>query len=222
MARLFVDNLTVIDFSYLDTERGIVGESWIVDIELVGDLDEQGMVFDFGHIKKQIKHYIDNTVDHCLLVPTDAIGCQYQLLENELSITFPLSNGGIISHRSPQDAVVLIDQKNISKDHIAQQLKTKIKALLLPSNVTDVLIRLNHETTDEAYYHYTHGLQKHLGQCQRIAHGHRSRINISLDGERDNSLETQWAHKLKDRYIAKESHVTGQSTINNIAHPELA
>lgn len=52
MPLLFVKRLTVIDFSYLDAVRGRVGESWQVDIELEDCLDEQGMVLDFGHIKK--------------------------------------------------------------------------------------------------------------------------------------------------------------------------
>ena len=38
MATLFVDNLTVLDFSYLHAKRGMVGESWIVDLELSGEV----------------------------------------------------------------------------------------------------------------------------------------------------------------------------------------
>ena len=59
MNRLFVDNLTVIDFSYFHAHRGVVGESWIVDVTLLGELNEEGMVFDFGHVKKLLKmHWI--------------------------------------------------------------------------------------------------------------------------------------------------------------------
>ena len=221
MARLFVYNLTVIDFSYLDATRGVVGESWIVDIELIGGLDDQGMVFDFGHVKKQIKQFIDNEIDHRLLVPTLSSGYHSNFENNILHIDFPLIAEGLISHQSPKDAVLLIDSPVIDANSIAVDLQHRIKALL-PDNVTEVLINLRNEQIDGAYYHYTHGLQKHLGQCQRIAHGHRSRIEIEIDGARSAQLESYWANRLKDSYIATEDHIIDQLQLNGIAHTRMA
>ncbi len=52
---LFVEGLTVIDCSFLHPDRGLVGESWSVNVSLHGDLDEEGVVFDFSHAKRQLK-----------------------------------------------------------------------------------------------------------------------------------------------------------------------
>jgi len=220
MARLFVDNLTVIDFSYLDAERGVVGESWIVDLELAGDLNEQGMLFDFGDIKKQIKKFIDFEIDHRLLVPVASSGCRIDNQGDEMSIEFPLNAGGVISHQSPKHSVYLVDAEKIDIKKISHDLQTRIHALL-PDNVSEVVIYLRNEIINGAYYHYTHGLQKHLGQCQRIAHGHRSRIEIKINGKRDPGLEAQWAGILKDSYMVTESHIVEELEVNGIEHTRM-
>ena len=69
MASLFVEQLCVIDCASLHPLHGLRGESWIVDLQLDGGLDEQGMVFDFGLVKPTVKRVIDEGVDHRLLVP---------------------------------------------------------------------------------------------------------------------------------------------------------
>ena len=100
MNHLFVDNLTVIDFAYLDPARGLVGESWIADVVLGGELDEQGMVFDFSNVKRTIKRVIDERVDHRLVIPRGDEGLQWN---EDAPNTFrrALTGGGHIEHSSP-------------------------------------------------------------------------------------------------------------------------
>lgn len=198
MNHLFIDNLTVIDFAYLDHQRGLVGESWIADIVLGGELDEQGMVFDFGNVKRTIKRVIDERVDHRLVVPAQA-GC-LQRGENPGVLTWNLDDGSKLHHEGPEQSVVFLDHHEVVPSAVARLLEQELKAVL-PANVTNVEVSLREELIEGAYYHYVHGLKKHLGNCQRIAHGHRSPIHIDINGRRSPDLEKHWSRQWQDIYI---------------------
>lgn len=214
LATLFVRDLTVIDCSYLHHDRGLLGESWIVDIELTGELDEQGMVFDFGHVKKQIKQLIDERVDHKLLVPEHG-KLIIERHKQQTSIWFEY-NGRKLFHRSPHDAICLISASSVGPDQVSEKLKADILAIA-PDNVTDVEITLRTEDIAGAQYQYSHGLKKHLGNCQRIAHGHRSALEIYLDDIRQPLLEKQWAKQWQDIYIGSREDLVDEEIIDGVA-----
>jgi 6-pyruvoyl-tetrahydropterin synthase len=205
MNHLFVDNLTVIDFAYLDPARGLVGESWITDVVLGGELDDQGMVFDFSNVKRTIKRIIDERVDHRLVVPRGYPGLSWNE-DTPDTFEWQLTDGSRIVHRSPDEAVVWLSADRVEPAAVAALLEQELKAVL-PGNVTSIDIHLRAEVIEGAYYHYVHGLKKHLGNCQRIAHGHRSPIRIDRNGQRDTALEARWAEHWRDIYVGTEEDV---------------
>lgn len=206
MNHLFIDNLTVIDFAYLDAARGLVGESWIVDVILGGELDDQGMVFDFSNVKRTIKRVIDERVDHRLVIPRGYNDLHWD--ENDpQAFTWVLTDGSALTHRSPAEAVVWLSSDRVVPSAVSRLLQQELRAVL-PGNVTDIDIRLREDEIEGAYYHYVHGLKKHLGNCQRIAHGHRSPIRIDRNGQRDRDLERHWAKLWEDIYVGTEEDVT--------------
>lgn len=201
--QLFVNDLTVMDFSYLCPKRGMVGESWIVDLILHGDLDEQNMVLDFGKVKKQVKRIIDDTVDHKLVVPSEYKQTNVVHIENSdyIKVTFAFEENKQIQISSPDDAFCFIDAEKIEMEDVILHLASVIKPQL-PSNVKKVELSLRAEEISGFYYHYTHGLKKHDGNCQRIAHGHRSKIQIFENGMKSPRLEKYWSNNWEDIYVA--------------------
>ena len=203
--QLFVNDLTVIDFSYCCATRGIVGESWIVDVLLDGSLNEMSMVLDFAVVKKQIKAIIDEAVDHKLLLPmldsaitvadsTDRAGHEF--------VDFS-SQQGNYNLQSPRCAFAKIDAAQIDIASVTAYL-TDIILAQLPNNVQGLTLNLRPENIDGAYYHYTHGLKLHDGNCQRIAHGHRSKIHLYKNGQRSAALEDMWSLRWQDIYLAEQ------------------
>lgn len=210
MNYLFVDNLTVIDFSYFDNLRGILGESWIVDIVLEGELDDQGMVFDFGDVKKKIKNIIDTEVDHKLVLPKQYPQLTVEQKNNALTVSFITECNDQYIHQSPFDAVLLLPVEQITPIAVSDYLSRTIKSQL-PENVSAVSISLRTEAIDGPFYHYSHGLKKHKGNCQRIAHGHRSKIDISIDNKLSLTESKQWADTFKDIYIGTQEDIFMQT-----------
>ncbi|MGQ0698475.1 MAG: 6-carboxytetrahydropterin synthase [Panacagrimonas sp.] len=213
MTALFVEHLTVIDCAYLDLARGLVGESWIVDVELEGDLDAQSMVLDFGEVKRSLKRTIDAGLDHTLLVPREAPELSLAHSSGGSGAIAELlfrSELGAIEHRSPTCAVTLLPTAMIDEGSVAASLEAQL-APTLPDNVCRCRVSLRAESIHGAYYHYVHGLKKHEGQCQRIAHGHRSRLEIRIDGARDPGIEQDIALAWTDIYIGTREDLVARA-----------
>ena len=215
MSALFVKHLTVLDFSYVHPERGILGESWIVDVELHGDLDDQGMVFDFGLVKRQVRDAVESLFDHKLVVPKGLPGLKVETKGDRLELQWQDQAGRRFHHVSPAEGVELVEATEVTPDALVESLQQAAKAAA-PANVKQVLIELRTEEISGAFYQYSHGLKKHLGNCQRIAHGHRSRLKILRNGKRDPLLEKAWALKWKDIYIGTRSDLLRQFSENGV------
>ena len=208
--RLFVDNLTNVDFSYLCPERGLLGETWLAHIELEGELDEQGMVCDFGIVKKQLRHWLDTEIDYRLLVPTEHAGCKRTDSNDATALDFTLNSGEAITTAGPKQAVTYIPAGAITPESVARYCESQLREAF-GEGVAKVTLSFTPEVIDTPFYHYSHGLKKHAGNCQRIAHGHRSKILIWQDGELSEPLIRQWANTFSDIYLATEEDISGET-----------
>ena len=211
MTTLFVNCLTVIDASLLDPQRGLLGQSWLLDIELEGSLDRQGMVLDFNQVKKQIKQYVDREFDHKLLIPAAYSGYRIETHGDCSNVSFQLQSGAVIEHRGPASACAEIDAESVDAHSLAAAITSRLKPML-PDNVHQTRLLLHTEDIRGACYQYSHGLKHHEGNCQRIAHGHRSRLHIYRNGKRSPELESDWALCWRDIYLGTRSDLQREFT----------
>ena len=224
--QLFVEHLTTIDSAYLHPEHGLLGESWIVDVALEGALDAASMVMDFAHVKKRLKAAIDGSLDHVLIVPERAENLSLfysphlptdphstpqggSKTGDGVVIEWRFGKGEMLVHYSPKSSVALLDSEIVTDAAMVAYL-ARVLAPVLPSTVSKLSLTLRHEVTDDSYYHYVHGLKTHDGHCQRIAHGHRSRIMIWKNGARERALEASWAAEWKTAYLATRADIRAE------------
>ncbi len=202
--RLFVDNLTNVDFSYLCPTRGLVGETWLASVELVGELDQQGMVCDFGVVKKRVRQWLDQTLDHCLLVPALNTDLQVSLLDGRVSVSMESGQSSLLCD-SPDEAITLVDVASINTQTVAEWSARQLQSLF--SDAQNLRLYFQPEVIEGPFYHYSHGLKKHDGNCQRIAHGHRSRILVWRNGRLCQPTMQRWADQWRDIYIGSAGDI---------------
>ncbi len=203
--RLFIADLTHLDCAFLHPQQGLTGETWRVDAELGGELADNGMLCDFGIVKSRLKQALDAHIDHRLLLCADqfnTLQAQAGLREIEWK-----DNTGLTRYRAPEEAFALLDVPHIDSLALAKNLQNRMLGEL-PDNITQLRLWLS-PAHDQGPYHYCHGLRQHEGNCQRMAHGHRARMEISLQGQRQHALETHWQKRLQGRYIGAEADLAG-------------
>ena len=222
LTTLFVEHLSTIDFSYLDAQRGVVGESLIIDIELSGELNDQGMIYDFGHIKKMIKHKIDETVDHQFVVPSQLSSINIETDTCHHTITGHYGAGLPLFYQAPQKATTILDTPQVDIPSIKQHIETHIHQAL-PDNVKGLSLSFRPEATTGSYYHYSHGLKHHQGNCQRIVHGHRSKL-LCFDEHktRRSDLEQHWCQRWQDIYLGSEADIIKHYQHNGVEMIQFA
>ena len=169
--------------------------------------------------KKSIKHLIDgSSITSSWSLPT-TLACWSPNTRKGCTCRLPLQDGRDIEHRSPRDAVRLIPAS--ASPHRLAQIVTDYLSPQTPDNVSAIRVRLWPEPIDGAFYQYSHGLRHHDGNCQRIAHGHRSRIEILRNGQRDLQLEEQWADSWADIYIGSRADLIGTSRRDGVEYCEF-
>lgn len=205
VSTLFVRDVGKIDCALFDPSQGIIGQSWHVDVSLTGALDENGFVFDFSPLKSLIKQTLSSTLDHSLIIPVQSQSVQYIEIEsNERWILKSKARGDAKETRweyiCPKGSVFPVHAVSLKHSVIEQEF-ARILRHRLPDSVLALTVKLREEAiaTTEASYRYTHGIQGHNGLCQRLFHGHRSRIEVYIGEERRPDLE---------HYIAREIFVS--------------
>ncbi len=190
---LFYEHVTVLDYAYLDEHLGVVGNSLIVNVEFIGKTDNEGVIFDFSKAKKKVKEIIDDECDHRLVIPQKLANI------NGNRMTFEYHYGHDdkkISYDSPLEGVCQIPYAHVSQENLKSYLENLVLAQM-PETVVAIKLSFKEEVLSdkESFFHYTHGLKQHYGNCQRLLHGHRSTIKVFINDQRDYELEARFSRE---------------------------
>lgn len=212
---LFIDQVTNLDCAIFDSVSGIHGQSWHVGVELSGKLDEQGFVFDFSKLKKLVRQVLKDSIDHALVIPVSSKAVHFTEDEDleswQLHARCRMSEtDSEWTYQCPPGAVYPIRCKSINQPILEKEIARLLRHRL-PDRVQEVKVTFKEEEAEKtaAFFRYTHGITHHEGLCQRLFHGHRSRVEVHVGDERRADLE----HFVARDILGQSVHIASTNQI---------
>ena len=101
--------------------KRIHGHNWKVEVEILGNIQNDGMVLDFTIIKSII-----NKLDHRLLIPGQSIGIVKSMSHKHLVELYDLKTQHIYA-LVPKESIHIIDVPVITAEYLAQYIHNQIK-----------------------------------------------------------------------------------------------
>lgn len=212
---IFLEGVFRLDCAMFEPSAGVIGQSWRVDLNVSGALDDHNFVYDFSSLKKMARQVMKDSVDHALLMP---IGSQFvHFSEDEAAEQWRLhaqckltDTNFVWDYKCPEGAVFPIRSVTIRPNLVEQELARLLKHRM-PQSVSDVQVSLKEESSEPtaAFFRYTHGIANHAGLCQRLFHGHRSRVEIYVGDERRADLE----HFVSREIFGSSVHIATPSQV---------
>ncbi len=114
------------------------GHNYAIHIHLTGELDDNGMVYDFVKLKKAMKTVADE-LDHCILMPGRSDKVTITVENDQVNVS---SLGK--SYSFPGSDVNILELDNISAERLAEYAMEKIIGQLeLGSNIQKIKVGID-------------------------------------------------------------------------------
>ncbi|MDH4469241.1 MAG: 6-carboxytetrahydropterin synthase [Bacteriovoracaceae bacterium] len=220
---LFYENITILDYAYLDPSNGIpCGASLVVDVKIDGPIAFDGMIMDFGKVKPHLKRIIDEYCDHKLCLTTDQWKLLKDISSEQRTLAFKL-----IEYTAPSDLFYPIGQENHSLKDMEISLSELLQKYVEQKDLS-FRVTLREEFSEKKikeesipFFRYTHGLKLHKGNCQRLLHGHSNTLKVWVNDELRNDLALKLTNDLFSQNIHfafQENIVSDKNSVIEIAY----
>jgi 6-pyruvoyl-tetrahydropterin synthase len=178
-SQIFLKNIVSLDFCYA-TPKNLTGLSLLVDVVIEGDVNANGMVIDFAHVKKLIKS-VTSSFDHKVVAKKEEL-----LYEGQDTLVFEkaFNHHETFIMESPKETFCTLEdslssqfQNKAELKKLEQFLNAKVFLALKEKNPLITSIQLTLRKAPSYTSFYMHSLPFHEGYCQRF-HGHSTKVAI--------------------------------------------